>query len=693
MIWRLAWMSVLFCCTAVAGWAETRHAVLIAVSDYHASVDALAPPLEGPPNDIALMWDVLSEEGVPPNRITVLADTGLPATAEGLADARAPTRAAILETLGALAERVSAGDDILLYFSGHGAQVPDLPGQTHDSEPDGLDEAYLPADFRIEQGAAGPRYVNAIRDDEIGAVIDRMIAHGAKVWLVADTCHAGTLRRGAPTALVPRQVSLGHVPVARAESAGVRAPLRAASGAFVAFYGARAGALAYETRLSAGAFGGGAVHGLLTWSLAQAIRSGARSYSELAAFAEAAMWETSQGRAEPDFSGSLGAVPMLGAQERRAERFALAVEDGQVRLSAGLLDGLEPGQRVRIGWSEGYGPSGVLVEARLGAVGLSGAEVIVPPAGQSASLGLDRQLEAEGLDPRRHRARWLADRAPVLRAMWDGRDTTESIPVEFGLGLPPDLPLRASLSVLLDRFPRPLAAPRSPYMLDLEEGQLRLRVTPEGPDLAFEATPAGLRALSDRLERLSFAAHLMSVAARLAPSRLSEDLKIALSVRPDATAACAGRASPGDRSAERIVYDCDRVTLTLRNSGPRPLDVSPLYVAPDGEVYYLTGYPGSDRGGLRLRPGDQQTVLYREDLSPQGDAPPVVGEMALVLLAVEAEEDGRPPADFRFLESAGRVPLRRDAGVIDTASRALASGAVTIPLRTAQVAHADIAHD
>ena len=39
---------------------------------------------------------------------------------------------------------------------------------------------------------------NGLVDDEIGALIDGLRAKGADVWAVFDSCHSGTVTRGAP---------------------------------------------------------------------------------------------------------------------------------------------------------------------------------------------------------------------------------------------------------------------------------------------------------------------------------------------------------------------------------------------------------------------------------------------------------------------------------------------------------------
>jgi len=132
------------------------------------------------------MRTVLQNKGFSSERITVLAD-GV-AGAAGL-----PTRAAILEGLTALSERVKPGDFAVVYYSGHGSQQL-VTEQTAASEPDGLDETLLPRDVGTWNGSAGV-VDNAIVDDEIGIRLTALRQHGAFVLAVFDSCFSGTVTR------------------------------------------------------------------------------------------------------------------------------------------------------------------------------------------------------------------------------------------------------------------------------------------------------------------------------------------------------------------------------------------------------------------------------------------------------------------------------------------------------------------
>jgi hypothetical protein len=217
--------------SSVQAQAVTHRALIIGVSDYQllpARAEGGSGPfdLEGPKNDVPRMLKLAQQLGVSGTELRVLANGGtLPP------GAKAPTRAAILEELQGLATRSGAGDQVLVYFSGHGAQSPDLEGE----EADGLDELMLPADIGKWQDDAD-MVENAISDDEFGAAIEAIRKRGAYVWVIVDSCHAGTALRGGPLTLPPGFESKGvsasalGVPSARLQKAAAAARTR--GGAF-----------------------------------------------------------------------------------------------------------------------------------------------------------------------------------------------------------------------------------------------------------------------------------------------------------------------------------------------------------------------------------------------------------------------------------------------------------------------------
>ena len=92
--------------------------------------------------------------------------------------------------LGTMAEWLIAGtregDDVFLYFSGHGFQQRDENGD----ESDRLDETLVPVDVTVD-GDGVPR--GMITDDEMAALLAQL--PGRRVQVVIDACHSGTSDR------------------------------------------------------------------------------------------------------------------------------------------------------------------------------------------------------------------------------------------------------------------------------------------------------------------------------------------------------------------------------------------------------------------------------------------------------------------------------------------------------------------
>ena len=162
-------LSLAVALTAGPASAE-RRALLIGIDEYEA-----VSPLRGSKNDVAAMRAFITQHwGYREDEI------------KSLVDAQA-TRAEILKTLETwLVADAKEGDELLIYYSGHGYHQPDKDGD----EDDRLDETLVPVDTRVE--GAG-RIVNMISDDEIAALIKK--AGPAKVTAIIDSCHSGTVFR------------------------------------------------------------------------------------------------------------------------------------------------------------------------------------------------------------------------------------------------------------------------------------------------------------------------------------------------------------------------------------------------------------------------------------------------------------------------------------------------------------------
>lgn len=309
-------------------------ALLIGVGDYPNLPEPLR--LTASAADARAMRTALVRAGFPDRDITLMDER------EGVR----PTRAAVLQALDALAARAQPGQSILIYLSSHGAQAP---ARHPEGEPDGLEELYLMADAARWDG--GTKSVpGSIADFELEAVIDRIRAHGADVWFVADACHGAGLTRGA--AREGRAKGLSALDLGIPLPAALRGarpdplPLRPppARGAFAGFYAAAPGELAVERLLPPGS-PEAAPRSVFTYALAAAISDGrTRTLRDLAQAVDARAAGLGGG-AEPVFEGALDLAPPLAGQARR---YLVQRTSAGWRVASGELDGFAPGAEVEL---------------------------------------------------------------------------------------------------------------------------------------------------------------------------------------------------------------------------------------------------------------------------------------------------------------------------------------------------------
>lgn len=654
-------------CVAVAFRAEAADRVLlIGVSNYAPEVEQLAGPLTGPGSDVSLMAGVFLDAGVSQGNIEILSD--VPTALGGQLTASQPTRFAILKALDDLAETAQAGDRITIFMAGHGSQLPARDAAT---EPDGLDEIFLPLDFTFSETGVTK---NAILDDEIGHRIDRMIAVGADVWLIADTCHSGSLRRSAGTGAVARFVNLGvqaSPNTSPERPVDLTAPETGRAGQYVGFYGAAAGALAYETRPP----GAEATHGLLTWSLANALRSGrAESYADLARLMSARIWRIGHGRAEPAFSGALRARHMFSGKVSAPGLYAVAFGEG-IEVKAGQIDGIVPGTRIQVEDADGA----TLFETSIENASLLQADAPIPDATEA----LDARLRDAGLDPNRFRLRWLQDRAPGLVARVIATPMQVALPLGLNLSAL-DPSMQEQVTEMVDRMQPTIRHDDIEAELQLvAEGEtIFLRPAPEGAATALSvpADPDHLAELEAILRRAAKTRGLLSVANALRDAELSRQLALQLQVTPGALSD-RGDCQPGgpvravalDRPYPPDIVNCDEVSVTVLNRSEWPADITPLYLAANHEVYFLTGYEGVEKGGWRIPPKGQATLRYTEvTQTPAAENLPT-GPMHLILFAQRGRSDAIP-VDFRHLQDSAPPPERRSEQMQGLAALLTASG-------------------
>lgn len=550
---------------ALPATAEVR-AVLVGVSDY-LTLDA---DLKGPSYDVALMAEVLVARGIDPADMVVLtaAPDGLPA---GVATG-APIREEIIAAMAMAAASSAPGDTVVFYFSGHGAQAPDMSGD----EGGGYDEILLPADAAGWKGAVGT-VENAILDDELQAWAQGMLTRGVALVGLVDACHSATGFRavgGEGVARVVDEASLGIpedvVPVAGVEAA----PL---SGDFVFLYSSQSDQRSFEYPLGDGV----TWHGEFTLRLAEVLREAPEaSWAQVLAATTEAMVQ-GPARQMPEGEGSLLEAQVFGKGEAGA-RIAVA---GTV-LKAGLLQGLTEGSEVALyAAASGGEPLANLQvkdvaarEAKLVGVlpeGALWAEIatLAPPA----PLVLAAPVRADAVDG--------FDYAPWLAALPAGGAKADLVPILTG-----GVVALAGADGVLD----PQGPGSSPRIV-LEERE----------------TPA--EAVERALERAAHGLRLREVFAGAAGRSLTGKGALSMSIeRRAAGDGCGAVAEPAAYDPAKGVQACDQLWLALTNTGGKAQDVSVLYFAADFAVVPIWPTqnlanrlaPGeSTRVGLQIEPG------------------------------------------------------------------------------------------
>ena len=144
-----------------------RRALLVGINQYPDPANRL----EGCVNDVFLMSSVLQECGLAAQDIRVVLDQR--ATTQG-----------ILDRLHWLLDAVPDGGERVLFYSGHGAQIPtyDMKGEV-----DHLDECLVPWDF--DWTAA-----HAIRDKQFVELYSQL-SYRTRFVAIFDCCHSGGLTR------------------------------------------------------------------------------------------------------------------------------------------------------------------------------------------------------------------------------------------------------------------------------------------------------------------------------------------------------------------------------------------------------------------------------------------------------------------------------------------------------------------
>ncbi|WP_238365062.1 caspase family protein [Mesobacterium pallidum] len=588
---------------AASAWAETR-AVLIGVSDY-VNLDA---DLAGPANDVRLMADMLARRGV--TDVTLLAEGP---------GAIPPDRAAILSALDAAVAASEAGDTLVIYFSGHGSQAPDMDGD----EQGGYDEIFLPRDAGHWNGALGA-VENAILDDEFGAVARAALGRGVQVIAILDACHSATGFRalddgdGRARYLDPETL---EIPEATAVAGTPAPPLE---GDFVFLYAAQSDQRAFEYPVD------GEWYGDFTRTLVNVLdTSPGLSWRQAVAAASTRIRARSGQPAQtPDVEGTLADAAAFGDAQAQAG-YPI---DGTV-LSAGALHDITPGSLL---------------------------EVFADPTG--AALG---RIEVTEVRPTTSDVRYVgtppALRVTEARLLRRAPDTDVRVTLTEGAA--------RALERLIPDGPRMLAeasdvpvVPSAPHGV-VWAGDSFALVGPDrvldpmgpgsSPRLAWPAeTPDLVSALAIALDGAAARIRLDKILAQVTPAGgamgfalLGGGPQVGFTLQP---AEARGRqcadptTGPRDVGATAEASHCDRLGVTIANTGSRPQDVTLLYVDATGRIDMIWPTQGLSN---RIPSGETRDLHFglRNDARPG-----IYARETLYVLSLPAEP-GDPRAVFSAL--------------------------------------------
>jgi uncharacterized protein YegP (UPF0339 family) len=149
---------------------------------------ATVPKLNGTINDANNMTNLLKTYGYD---VIVMNDNNISSSP------LYPSKTNIQNAIISILQNSQSGDDVVIFYAGHGLQVLQQRQKNADSsivtdyEEDGKDEALAPVDVVI--GPAGINKDTVILDDSINLWLKQYGKKGVRIFLIFDCCHSGTM--------------------------------------------------------------------------------------------------------------------------------------------------------------------------------------------------------------------------------------------------------------------------------------------------------------------------------------------------------------------------------------------------------------------------------------------------------------------------------------------------------------------
>jgi hypothetical protein len=634
-------VSAVFLVAAVVGQAEARtRALIVGAAGYPNLAEKLR--LTGPRNDTREFANTLARLGAAaPSDITVLAD-GVKDLADGINYPGPANKAAILGALDRLAEDSQPGDLVVFYFSGHGSQQTDFNGD----EEGGLDEVFLPYDV----GKWGDNGIeNALVDDELDAPIRRMLEKGIDFFGVIDACHSATgFRDVADQDSRVREVD----PAELGAPAGVAAPepkhfafaseTRAGTrGRAAFFYAAQEGEGALERKPDGGDTDES--FGVFTYNLLKRInQTPALTYRTLH---QAVVDDIKRGNLmatqTPEMEGELLDQPVLRLASNVEPLRQWRTYSGT--LLAGELNGVTRGSLLGIYQDAADADDKAVAYAVVDSAGATRSTIsqVVHPCPAADAAGNCTAMPDEAAFRKGRFARIvepgvdfsLTLSEPIRLDRNDGQDYGPAIAAlrsaVNGKGLSSRVSLRSSgYDIAVGLIDGKLVFAPEAGLID-RDGK------GSSPRLTLPADPAAARAtVAEAITRMAKVLALQRLrAAEFASPVGLRTRTLRLKAGPGAVGdgTCSQDAdkfaAPAEATDETAFGDCDILSVEMANTGPKPIDVTVLLVAPDFSITTVWPREGDDN---RIQLGETKTAAILQ-MEPD---PKTASEERLIFLAV-----------------------------------------------------------
>ena len=675
-----------------------RFAVIIGVSQYK----ILPPPqpgklssLESPAHDVARIVKTAYDLGVKDENMTVLADHLVPAEISRKSDGD-PTRAAIMAALQRLITQAGRGDQVFIYFSGHGAQQPHRQDPRLPDRGEVYDELILPSDISYwndrDQNVPG-----SISNAELSQIVRSIRAKGAFVWLVVDACHSGGILRGATANRAGAEVkglpaSFLKIPAKAFERAQAKAAtsLQAEGlpkdrldlvssdwGGVAAFYAAGADQTALAQDIE------GVRLSVMTAALTQSLTSGeASSYRDLAlkvqAFYEAPQFYDIE--RQPVFDGDLDRAILGQAIAPRRQWRVRRVNDHVLELDGGLLDGVHLGDILAVRYAELSEKSEVVGYLRVDKIDAARAR-LVPVDYNKVLASASSQINPQGRG-------FVATQVeigvpfvvkvglPALSAQPSGMEARLASAIRLIVNDPSKTP-----GVFLE-FTRP--GDQADIYLRLGQDRIWLSDQAEGFARTGRNQPTNVvggedeNKFTDRLalqlraiaRSLVLQRALTAVELGEARSRVSVEYLIDRPKALHVGASGGDQCGPGPiapyvppKSAVTLnewltlnggqprLRTCDIVYFRVKNTSSEPIDVTPLYFAKDGTIVslQLSAYANED---VIIVPGASRVYYFQVITEAENGAELPLGREQLAIILVPEHPGDFAPQNYAYLRQA-----------------------------------------